>query len=213
MPTPRGGLPFVWVSWLTGLLAGDQHCVYAASVKSHYRYTKRQDGTFNLAAWNADHSALLRRRYAELIGEGWRVHVEAENAFRLKGQCAVLAGKPDLIAFKDGIVRVIDLKTGAPRNKDWWQVLIYMFAIPRIWPELVGDHLEGEVAYNMRQIPIPARDLTPARVLEIGAMVQAVASDEPPDPRPSASECAFCDLADCTARIDTVVATATAAEF
>lgn len=213
MAPPRGGLPFVYATWVTPILAGEQECVYASWFKANYRYSKRDDGTFNLAAWTADHTALLRQRCAELTADGWRVRVENENAFRLKGAVALLAGKPDLIALKDGVVRVVDIKTGQPRNRDWHQVLVYLFAVPKCWPELAGHAFEGEVRYRTHGIPIAGRELTRERVQAIADAIKAVAALEQPTPRPSAGECRFCDVGDCTARIEGGVAETAVAEW
>src|SRR4051812_20477199 len=201
MATPRDGLPFVYATWIVGILAGEQECVYAPWFKSTHKYTKRDDGTFNLAAWTADHTALLKERRDELVADGWRVRVENENAFRLKGAAALLAGKPDLIALKDGTARIVDIKTGQVRNKDWWQTLVYMFAVPKCWPELAGMAFEGEVRYRTHGIPINGRELTPERVRAIADAIKAVSAQTAPAPQPSAAECRFCDVGDCTARV------------
>ena len=212
MATPRGGLPFVYVTGLTGILAGEQQCTYASWFKAKYRYTKRPDETFNLAAWTTDHTRLLQRRAEELQAEGWRVRLENENAFRLKGDHALLAGKPDLIATRDGVVRIVDAKTGQPKNRDWHQVLIYLFAVPRVWPELRGHAFEGEVYYQTHRIPIGGHELTAERIAAIAAAIRAVAAAIEPVPVPSAAECRWCDVADCTVRIESAIAEATVAE-
>lgn len=213
MATPRGGLPFVYTTWITGLLAGEQECVYASWFKANYRYSKREDTSFDLAAWSADHTKLLRERVAELTADGWRVRVENENAFRLKGATALLAGKPDLVALKNGTVRVVDVKTGQPRNRDWHQVLVYLFAVPKCWPELAGYQFEGEVRYRNHGIPIAGRELTAERVQAIVDTIKAVAATTQPAPRPSAGECRWCDVGDCQARIEGGVPETAVAEW
>jgi CRISPR/Cas system-associated exonuclease Cas4 (RecB family) len=203
----------VWVSWLCPLLAGEAQCSYAAWMKSRYRDVKRSDPTFDLAAWNAAHTALLARRTQELLDTGWRVRIENENAFRLKGASAILAGKPDLLALREGVVRVIDGKTGQPKNRDWHQCLIYMWAVPKVWPEFTGWTIEGEVAYLTHAIPIAAQELSRERIDAIGAAMKAVAGSATPEPHPSAAECARCDLDGCRARIEGGIAEAMVAEF
>ena len=45
---------------------------------------------------------------------------ENQNAFRLIGQTAVLAGKPDLIALNSATGRILDVKTGKPSPSHMW---------------------------------------------------------------------------------------------
>jgi hypothetical protein len=213
MATARGGLPWIWISWLTPILAGEQQCIYAAWFKSHYRYTKVPDPTFDMAAWTADHTDLVRRRATALIDEGWTVRLENENAFRLKGATAIVAGKSDIVPIRDRAVRIIDGKTGQQKGRDWWQVLLYLFAIPRCWPELADHTFEGEICYRTTSVPIGGHELTPERIQAIGAAVKAVAAASVPTPVPSAAECSRCDLADCTARATALVAEATVEAF
>lgn len=205
MATPRGGLPWIWVSWIVGLLAGEQQCEYAAWFKSHYRYEKRPDETFDTAAWTADHTALVRQRSRELVDDGWRVRLENENAFRLKGAAAILSGKPDIVAFRDGVVRIVDGKTGQQRDRDYHQVLVYLLAVPKCWPELKGHAFEGEVFYRTGPVPIGGHELTPERIAAIGDAVKRIAASVGPEPVPSPMECARCDLAGCAARIESAV--------
>jgi hypothetical protein len=114
---------------------------------------------------------------------------------------------------RDGRVRVIDGKTGQLRNKDFHQVLIYLLAVPKVWPELAGHALEGEVCYSAHTVPVAIQDLSAARREAIGATVKAVAARIPPRPVPSAAECRWCDVAECSARIDTAVPEGVVSEF
>src|ERR1044072_2725074 len=204
MSTPRDGLPFVWVSWLTPLLAGEAQCQYAAWVKSHYRYPKRRDASSYLAKWSADPAALVRRRQAELQAEGWQVEVEGANAFRLKGSTAILAGQPDVVARRHGDVLVSDAKTGTPRTRDWFQVLVYLAAWPKAFGVVDATRGTGEGCYPTHRISIAPDELTADRADAIWTLVRQLATTEPA-PTPSPRECGFCDVADCTARIDTPI--------
>ena len=187
--------PFIWPTWITGLLAGDKQCRWAAWYRAHYRYEKRPDQNFDSAAWTASHNALVQRRKAALEADGWRVTLEGQNDFKLVGRTAVLSGKPDLLAFKDGQALVSDEKTGKKKNADFWQVLIYMLALPRKRSDLV--RLRGEVVYSDDLVvPVAPEELTPQRSEQIFAMLRLVGGDEPPERVPSENECSFCDIAD-----------------
>lgn len=210
----RPGLPFVWVTWIAGLLAGDTQCTYAPWVKAHYsKYEKRPD-TFDSAAWMTAHTALLERRWRQLEAEGYLCHLENVNSFRLKGAAAILAGKPDLIAVRDGVIKVVDAKTGQVRRKDYWQILLYMFALPRVWPEWATHTIEGEAYYSGQPgIPIRSSELNREKIQAIAAAIKAVADPNQPVPTPSAAECRYCDVASCAARIETEIATGAVADF
>lgn len=202
--TPRTGKPYVYVTWLTGLLSGDKQCVWAGWFRAHFRYTKAVAKTFNAAAWSADHNRLVAMRRAELQADGWTVQTENENQFRLEGETAVLAGRPDLVAWRGDKALVSEAKTGCQRASDWWQVLIYLFALPKIRSNLRG--LAGEVCYETARVPVAREELTDARRAQIAALVRRVASEGWPERTPSLAECARCDISrdDCPERVEDV---------
>ena len=207
MSSERPGRPYIWVSWITKPLAAESQCAFTLWFKAHYKYAKYDTrGSFDLAAWTANHTALLKRRAEELDAEGWDLQVENENAFKLVGSRTgtILAGKPDLIAWKDGRTLIVDTKTGRQRDSDWWQVLVYMFALPLARPELVSGAIEGEVCYATgKKIAVPALDLTAERVQAIVDQLQAAGAEASPDHTPSSGECRVCDIgpSDCPWRI------------
>jgi hypothetical protein len=93
---------------------------------------------------------LVEKTAEALRNEGWTVSVEDQNRFSRRGKRtnATIAGKPDLIAVKSDVVRVIECKTGAPRGSDCMQVLIYMLLLPYVRSECKGRRVYGEVRYN-----------------------------------------------------------------
>lgn len=209
--TPRRGKPYIWASWLTGILSGDKQCGYAPWFKAHFRYDKRPDPTFDSAAWSADHQVLLLRRKAELEAEGWTVSIEHENALSLEGRSAILAGKPDLVATRESVLRIVDAKTGKPKSSDWWQVLIYMTVLPMVRPAAETTlTIEGEVAYGDHVKPVAPEELTEQRREQIYAALRACGADARPAAVPSKFECDFCDIADCEKRFRSDAKAATA---
>lgn len=200
--TKRTGKPYIWVTWLAKLLGGQQ-CLWSAWFKAHYKYDKHEEQATDLVKWNRDHTALMARRRRALEQEGWTVFAEDQNAFKLEGQVAVVAGKPDLVAVKDGHVLVIDGKTGRQRESDIWQVLFYLYAIPKSRPDLVGD-LVGEVEYKSGDvITVTPDELEGERMEAIVDLIQLVAGDTPPKRVPSRPECKVCNIGpkDCPARV------------
>ena len=99
----------------------------------HYANSwKRLDNGFDSAAWNQKHTAALNPCRDRLEDEGYAVKIEGQNAFRLEGTVATLVGKPDLIARKSGFGTIVDVKTGKPSVSDIIQVMVYMYAVPRV---------------------------------------------------------------------------------
>jgi hypothetical protein len=198
--TRRQGGPYVYVTWITKLLAGGDRCTWAAWFKASFKHDKRPDASFNLAAWTTEHNLMVTLRAKLLREAGWSVSVEDENAFRLHGKSCVLAGKPDIIATRGDELLVVDVKTGKPRDSDWWQILVYLFALPLV--QAVPARLRGEVVYKTHAIDVSHEELSGERRDQIVALLRTIAGT-PPEKAPSARECGFCDIsdADCADRV------------
>lgn len=199
--TRRKGKPYIWATWLAKLLGGHQ-CVWSAWFKAHFKYEKFEEMAGDLAKWNQDHTKLMAARKRQLEAEGWTVTVEDANEFALEGTAAIVAGKPDLVAVKGGSVLVVDGKTGRARESDIWQVLIYLFAVPKSRPDL-PTLLEGEVHYKDEDITLTPDALTPARVAQLVALIKTIGGETPPPKKPSREECRVCNIGvrDCPSRV------------
>jgi len=195
--TPRP-FPYAWVSCLTKCLAGETTCLYQPWLKSRFRYEKRPDSNFNLAAWTLDHNALVNGRADELRADGWTVTLEAQNNFKLHGKTVILAGQPDLIAVRGADALVVDGKTGRQRHADFVQVLIYMLVVPRVREHLTN--LRGEVCYKDHRIAVEPEELTPAVTEQIYALLRRMGESTRPPTSPSRHDCGWCDIADCRDR-------------
>lgn len=201
MAQARYGKPYIWATWLAKLLGGNQ-CVWSAWFKAHFKYDKFEEQASDLVKWNRDHTALMVVRRKELEADGWAVYVEDQNAFKLEGEIAVVAGKPDLVAVKGDRVLVVDGKTGRERDADIWQVMLYLFAVPKARRDLPAN-LEGEVHYRSGDITITPAELTPDRMESIVNLIRVIGGDTPPVKAPSREECKRCNIgvADCPERI------------
>lgn len=217
MATRKTGKAYVWVTWLTSLLGGKQ-CVWSAWFRANFKYEKFEEEAFDLAQWNRDHSRLMRDRRAELEADGWTVTVENQNEFKLEFDTAVLAGKPDIIAKKQGRVLIIDGKTGRERDSDLWQVMVYLRAYQKTHPNMT-ESLEGEVQYKRggQRVSVTLDELTPQRRDDVVTMMATLGSPNPPPKTPSRDECRRCSVGfgDCPERVGpkTQQAVVTAAEF
>ena len=204
--TPRRGLPYLYCTWIAKYLSGERQCLWALWFQSRFRYGKVASD-FDLAAWSADHDALVAKRAEELKAAGYTVRLENENYWQLKGQTAMLAGKMDIVARKKGYCIVLDGKTGQQRKRDWWQVLIYMIVLPMVWNSGTM-RISGEVFYkDGSRIQIEPEEVTQEIQKKLFDLIRMIGSAGmmPPAKTPSIPECGMaCDISrnDCDARID-----------
>jgi hypothetical protein len=204
---------YIWVTWLKGVLAADAHCEWALWFKAHYTFDKRPTD-FNLASWTAAHGEMVRSRVADLRGNGWTVYVENQNAFSLKGKAATLGGKPDIVAVRDREALVVDCKTGQRRDSDFFQVLLYLMALPRCHHACKERVLAGELQYSDGSVQIPATALKEELRVLIRRTIERAGALEATPKTPSFAECQYCDIgaADCPERIEKAPGGTVAAE-
>ncbi len=195
----KPGLPSFWASKLAKLLVGDGSCALSVWLPAHFSIAKRQND-FDSVGWKAKHTELLNATIEKLKEQGWTCKVESQNYFKLKGNTAELAGKPDIVARKGAALKVLDCKTGQPQDAHAGQVALYCIALPMVWhqPNL---HIDGEVVYTTHSVPVPwekAYDLQ----AKLFALMRRLGTEERPPAVSSESECRFCDVskADCPER-------------
>lgn len=203
MATAPRSAPYVYVTWITKLLSGDDQCQWAAWFKSHFTFDKAKRD-FDVAAWTAAHNDMIRKRVAALTADGYLVFLENQNAFHLHGEIATLAGKPDIVAVRDTEARVIDCKTGKRRDSDYQQVLVYLQMLPLTHEAVKGCRLTGELQYSDGSVEIRSEELTPAVRERIVGEIKRAGHTTPPPHVPSYKECLFCDITanDCPQRIE-----------
>ena len=192
--------PYIWPSWLTGLLAGEDHCWWRAWAKANYRVTKlpeTKDREDFFKEYTEKHDAITNRRAEELRQLGWKVYVEDEAQFKMVGSSADVSGKPDIVATRDRTALVVDAKSGKRRSSDHYQVLIYMLGLMLTWLRDKVDEVQGEVEYSDGRVPV--RPLGPVEKEQIVEAIKKLTGPEP-DPVPSAWECKYCDVAKCPVR-------------
>lgn len=190
---------YLWVTHLSGVLAGEDRCQFAPWVKAHYTYEKRvdEDGGEALSRWMAEHDRLMTARAAELRAAGWTVMEEAQNKITVRGRTTV-AGQPDLVAVKGKTLLVSDAKGGARKGKYIWQIREYLALLP-LAPMAFkkGRRLVGELVYpdGRVEITLEAGDET-----RIFAQIRASGEGPEPPTTPSARECRYCDISECPDR-------------
>jgi len=203
MTVPRDS-SYIWVTWITGLLAADKQCEWSAWFRAHFSGFERMPTDFNLAAWKAAHGEMVRARAEALKAEGYTVFVEDQNKFTLKGRAATLGGVPDLVAVRGAEALVVDCKSGKQRDSDSFQVLTYMRVLPLTHAACGGVPLAGEVQYRDASLRIEPGQLTDELKGLIRGTIERVGSATPAVKVPSLSECRFCEItaADCPERVE-----------
>jgi len=196
--------PYVWVTWLTKLLAGESTCEWSAWFRAHYTNYDKLPVDFDLAQWTLEHNELVNARREKLLEEGYQVFVEDENAFKRIGRTGiVVSGKPDILAIRENVGVIEDCKTGRPRTSDQLQVLLYMLLLPIKNPRCADIRIFGRVVYKTRFVEVPASGLDGAFRTRFVDLVHKVGGDSPLPKSPLWSECRWCDIgpADCLYRV------------
>ena len=198
--TTRRDNVYVWVTWLSRLLVGDASCEWASWFKAHHSGYVKASRDFSLSTWKMSHTRLLNDVRARLELDGHTVFTERENSFKLQGNSgALVSGQADLIAIApNGQITVYDVKTGAQRDSDVAQVMIYLYALPLVrdspWK---GKSLDGCLVYrDGTEKHIPASAIDDDFREGLHGLIRRVVSDDPARRVPSPSECNWCDLTD-----------------
>ena len=218
MADKRSGLPYVWVTWLTKLLTGEVSCEWAGWFQAQHdrKSWTALPSDFDSTTWQIEHTAARNKYQEKLEDRGFDVSTENQNYFHLKGKTATVGGKPDLIAMKGNRGIIVDIKTGQPRTSDHVQVMLYMYAVPKAFPEKYRDVVfEGRVAYGEHEVPVPSSAVDGKFVERFSELIRRLASNEPSRKVPSYGECGFCKIpvSECPDRVDKDSSTAAVDDF
>ena len=197
--------PYVWITWVNRLLAGEDYCEWSSWFKANYEGNsyKKEPSNFDTAKWHMEHTALLLKTRQKFEDDGYEVFIQNQNRIRLQGQTAMLSGIPDLIGLSGSTAVVVDVKTGQPSPSHSTQVLIYMYALEKYDSRFSDFSLEGRVVYSDHDVCIPAGSVTENFISNLGGLMRRLSSDVPAVKVPSEQECAFCPITigDCQERI------------
>ncbi len=196
MPLLRANGPYIWVTWLTKLLVGENSCEWAAWFKTQHEggTWERIASTFDLASWQMNHTALLNEERLRWEERQYTVFTEKQNGFSLKGKTATLGGRPDLIARNGDAGTIIDVKTGNPNPSHSIQVILYMYAVPKALGQYRGVAFDGQVAYSDHVVNIPASAVDERFVENLSRLILRLSSPEAARRVPSHMECGFCEI-------------------
>lgn len=181
-------LPNSFVTHLTGILSGDDVCELRPWLQARHNF---KDEGKDWTKWRIKHTAMVQEKADELMTDGWTVRLESENYWRLKGETAMLSGKPDIVAERDGVFRIVDTKGGEPENKHRIQVAVYLIALPLSWKRQLQIH--GVIAYADHEVYVE-RDEAEHVKSALFALMKRIGSADTPIARPSWKECRFCSV-------------------
>jgi CRISPR/Cas system-associated exonuclease Cas4 (RecB family) len=203
--------PYVWVTWLAPLLAGEEQCKF--KLWNQANFSSKSSGDMP-SDWLVKHQGLLTETAYDLRSEGYTVEEEDANALHLKTMAGVtLAGKPDIVAL-NGQGMVVDVKTGKPRGKDRAQVNLYQALIPSQRLHGISEVPWGKLVYASGEEKMIAPDEVDDRFKSsVKGLMEMVASPTPPDSTPSLHECRFCRFLEQCPHAQTEPPDATAADW
>lgn len=182
-------LPNSFVTHLTGILDGSEVCELRPWLLARHKFKDPEQKDWT--KWRTEHSALVQQQASVLTDDGWMVRLESENYWRLKGETATLSGKPDIVAERDKIFRVVDAKSGEEQDKHRIQVAIYLVALPLAWKRPLRIH--GVVAYPEREVYVEQDEADHVRQ-PLFELMRRIGAAFAPQARPSWKECRFCPV-------------------
>jgi CRISPR/Cas system-associated exonuclease Cas4 (RecB family) len=193
--------PYLGVTMLTKLLAGEARCAWQLLVRIRYDLPP-EPTTPKLQEWKEKHQTLVNERATELENRGLHIQVEDQNWLECWGKTSGirLAGKPDIAILERERVTYEDCKTGEPKFSDHVQVMLYAHIAKRM---RVQRELSGNVVYPDK---IEAVDLSRWSADGIGRRFREVMEGINAGnvlPTASFQECRYCKVrAYCEARIE-----------
>lgn len=188
---PRSA-PTVWVTWLAKVLADPSQCRLPAWTLTRYSIIKDDSYTGD---WAVKHAAIIERVQARLAAKGRPSSVEREvlivsrTGLPITGSIDVWAP-----ATTAQLAVAIDAKTGRHSPAHRIQVSIYQLMAAGMGLSPPGDPAAGMLCYPQRDVWIKPEEASPLLAERLGALMEVIAGDRPPEPAPSKNNCRFCAL-------------------
>ncbi|NER24670.1 MAG: Dna2/Cas4 domain-containing protein [Symploca sp. SIO1C2] len=203
-PAKKRVTPYAWVTWLAKVMAGEKQCEYAVWKLAQYQFDKLPSDYDS-----SEHDQMVIKRASQLRAEGFTVYVENANSLKVNGRDynICIAGRPDIVAIKDGCVVVEDCKSGKHRDSHRFQVLLYMLLLryaPETKKRCQGMEPHGRLIYREDIVDIPAEAVDNQFIQLLRQTIETIVNTTPPSPKASTWECRYCNIPGtyCSARID-----------
>ncbi len=81
--------PYIWVTWLTRLIAGEAQCEWSLWYRARYRFDKLAPGS-DLVRWTMEHDHLVQARAEALVKAGLKP--VPEQSMTVRGRLATVSG-------------------------------------------------------------------------------------------------------------------------
>lgn len=221
MMTPRS-TAYLHPSWLAKLISGDVHCQHRFHTKAHFKW-QAEPPDAKLTLWNIKHTKMIRDQVIILKEQGFETFIESQNSFSidvktLKGQppggCNYtkygitdsfrISGCADIVAISDNKNLIVDCKSGQPRAPHGTQILLYQIFMPMM-PQYKDVEFDGVVIYGrgIKDTDIAFSVIDDSLRETVWDVMKLLAgSGENCRTVQSFNECRFCDVPNCTDRID-----------
>lgn len=131
---------------------------------------------------------MARKLFLESLG--YQVFIEEENKIQVHGQKynICIAGRPDIVAIKDGWTIVEDIKTGKNRNYHQYQVMLYMLLLTKDskTKKYCNQKIpHGRLVYNDCTLEIPHFQINQAFASEFYQALDLITNKKTPKSSPS----------------------------
>jgi hypothetical protein len=197
---------YIWVTWLSKLITGEQPCEWVHWLKANYDGYEKIHSDFDAVAWQIEHTRMLREMRVERMKHGGKIFIESQNSFKYKTKEGIaVGGKPDMIEIKEGNTGIIyDAKTGRQLQSNQAQVMLYQYLVPLARPEWESFTFNGSVCYKDNTVDIPCTAIDSKFKDNVNYYCNLLASKEPLQKMPCEANCRFCDIPikECPERVD-----------
>lgn len=189
--------PSIRATLLSSLLGGEKKCPLTAWFSAHYKFDKlRSDFDFST------HNEVIEQRAAQHEAKGLTVLVK--KFLTAEGKRCIVKSKPDLVVIEN--LPVIEIcKLGERKNAHLYQVLIYMLIYPHT-PQgkrlCQGQIPNGRLIYPHGIVEIDSSEVDDKFKEFFRQTVALISNPNPPNPEPSLWECRYCNVPNCSSRIN-----------
>ncbi len=187
--------PYAWVTTLAQLMADEDPCFFAAWLKTQHQLTlPASDFDSNV------HDQMVIERAEALRKLGYDVAIEEENSQKVVGKHfdICIAGRPDIVAYKDDVIIVEDCKSGRKRPFHYYQVLLYMLLLPHAdttKAKCMGRKLMGRLIYPDTIEEAPHTLIDQDFIAQLHGILKVLTGKDIPKPHASEGNCRYCSLA------------------
>lgn len=199
MPVLRKDGPYIWSTWLSKLLVGDNSRLWASWFKAQFdsKSGGKAEQVNNPTCWQIGHTDMLNRKAQQLREQGYEVTRENRNHFTVNVKClnVTIAGQCDRTARQGDLPWIIDVMSERTRLAEQALVMLYLYLFPLAKPELQGLTVKGLLVYGDHEEVIKPEEVGRQFKQVFEGLVGRLANTrEPAGKVPTWSECQCCDI-------------------